>query len=161
DTVFANQAGSYTIDQNGKNAFTLNVEAGDTVGDIINKINASGLYTAHLNSNGKVVITAVAGTQTTNNNNGLVSDKYSVQSFHMSEAEAIAAGYTVIKTAQDLQNINNDMSGKYILMGDIDLSGISDWAPIGHTDTEDWYPQASFTGELNGNGYVIKNLTIN
>lgn len=161
DTVFANQAGSYTIDQNGKNAFTLNVEAGDTVGDIINKINASGLYTAHLNSDGKFVITAVGGTQTTNSNNGLVSGTNSVQSSHMSEAEAIAAGYTVIKTAQDLQNINNDMSGKYILMGDIDLSGISNWTPLGITELNNYQRPTAFTGELNGNGFVIKNMTVN
>ena len=161
DTVFANQAGSYTIDQNGKNAFTLNVEAGDTVGDIINKINASGLYTAHLNSDGKFVITAVGGTQTTNSNNGLVSGTNSVQSSHMSEAEAIAAGYTVIKTAQDLQNINNDMSGKYILMGDIDLSGISNWTPLGITELNNDQRPTAFTGELNGNGFVIKNMTVN
>ena len=70
----------------------------------------------------------------------------------LSEAEAIAQGYTIIKTAQDLQNINNNLSGKYILMGDIDLSGIN-WTPLGSlTD--------AFTGELNGNGFSIKNLTI-
>ena len=70
----------------------------------------------------------------------------------LSEAEATAQGYTLIKTAQDLQNINNNLSGKYILMGDIDLSGIN-WTPLGSlTD--------AFTGELNGNGFSIKNLTI-
>ena len=141
DTVFANQAGSYTIDQNGKNAFTLNVEAGDTVGDIINKINASGLYTAHLNSDGKFVITAVGAATGTN----------SIQ--HLSESEAIAQGYTIIKTAQDLQNINNNLDGKYMLMGDIDLSSIANWTAIGTNS-------AAFTGEFNGNGYTISNLKI-
>ena len=43
---------------------------------------------------------------------------------HLTEAEAIAQGYTVIKTAQDLQNISNNLSGKYMLMGDIDLSSL-------------------------------------
>ena len=70
----------------------------------------------------------------------------------MTEEEAIAKGYTVIKTAQDLQNIANNMSGKYVLMGDIDLSGIN-WTPLGAYDNP-------FEGELYGNGYTIKNLNI-
>ena len=41
----------------------------------------------------------------------------------LSETEAIAQGYTIIKTADELQNIWNDLNGKYILMNDIDLSG--------------------------------------
>ena len=36
--------------------------------------------------------------------------------------KAKAQGYTIIKTAQDLQNMKNNLSGKYILMNDIDLS---------------------------------------
>ena len=72
----------------------------------------------------------------------------------LSEDEAIAQGYTVIKTAQDLDNIRNDLDGKYILMNDIDLSSYSNWDPIGDDS-------AGFTGVLDGNGYTISNLTIN
>ena len=77
----------------------------------------------------------------------------------LSESEAIAQGYTVIKTAEQLQNIENNLDGKYILMNDIDLSSISNWTPIGKTSgsSSDY---ESFTGTLDGNGYVIKNLTI-
>ncbi len=74
----------------------------------------------------------------------------------LSEQEAIAQGYTVIKTAQDLDNIRNDLDGKYILMNDIDLSSYSNWDPIGDIDSG-----VGFTGTLDGNGYVVKNLTIN
>ena len=66
----------------------------------------------------------------------------------LSETEAIAQGYTVIKTAADLDNIRNNLSGKYMLMNDIDLSGIN------------WDPIDRFKGTLDGNGFVIKNLTI-
>ena len=67
----------------------------------------------------------------------------------LTEEEAIAQGYTIIKTADDLNAIRNNTSvGKYILMNDIDLSGYN-WEPI------------NFNGTFNGNGYVIKNLTIN
>ena len=71
----------------------------------------------------------------------------------LTEEEAIAQGYTVIKTADELQAMENDLNGKYILMNDIDLVGY-DWEPVGASESN------SFAGELNGNGYVIKNLTI-
>ena len=71
----------------------------------------------------------------------------------MSEEEAISTGYTVIKTVDDLLNIKNDLNGKYILMGNIDLDGIN-WTPIGDS-------KSPFKGEFNGNGFDISNLTIN
>ena len=71
----------------------------------------------------------------------------------LSEEEALAQGYTLIKTAEDLDNIRNDLSGKYILMNDIDLSSYSSWKPIGDEVN-------NFTGEFNGNGHVIENLKI-
>ena len=75
----------------------------------------------------------------------------------LTEEEAIAQGYTIIKTADELQAMRNNLSGKYILMDNIDLSGY-DWEPVGRTGpTSGTY---YFTGELNGNGYVIENLTI-
>ena len=67
----------------------------------------------------------------------------------LTEEEAIAQGYTVVKTADDLQAIQGN-PGKYILMNDIDLAGY-DWEPIINNKRTD----------LNGNGYVIKNLTVN
>lgn len=71
----------------------------------------------------------------------------------MSEAEALAQGYTIIKTAEELQAMENDLSGKYILMDNIDLAGY-DWTAVGATSN-------SFTGEFNGNGHIIENLKIN
>src|SRR5574344_965133 len=71
----------------------------------------------------------------------------------ISETDALAQGYTVIKTADDLQNMQNNLSGKYILMSDIDLSGYN-WASVGSISN-------AFKGSLDGNGYSIKNLTIN
>ncbi len=59
-----------------------------------------------------------------------------------------------IYTAEDLRNIENNMSGNYILMNDIDLAGIN-WEPIGGK-----YGEKMFSGSLDGNGHEIKNLTI-
>ncbi len=72
----------------------------------------------------------------------------------LTEDEAIAQGYTIIKTADELQAMKDNLSGKYILMNDIDLEGYN-WTPVGSDYSN------SFSGELNGNGFVIKNLTIN
>ena len=71
----------------------------------------------------------------------------------LTEQEAIAQGYTVIKTADELQAMENNVNGKYILMNDIDLAGYS-WTAVGTSSDV-------FSGEFNGNGYVIKNLTVN
>ena len=48
-------------------------------------------------------------------------------------------------------SIENNLSGNYKLMSDIDLSGINDWTPFGQLSTK-------FTGILDGNGYSIKGL---
>lgn len=71
----------------------------------------------------------------------------------LTEEEAIEQGYTIIKTAEDLAGIINNLSGKYIIMNDIDLSGV-DWTPIGSEENP-------FEGILNGNGHKISNMTIN
>jgi len=71
----------------------------------------------------------------------------------ISEEEAIAQGYTVIKTAEELQAMKDNLSGKYILMNDIDLSTIPEWECIGN-------PLEVFVGEFNGNGHKISNMTI-
>ncbi len=60
-------------------------------------------------------------------------------------------GYTPIYTAEDLNNIRNDLDGKYILMNDIDMSVYENWEPIGTYNDP-------FSGEFNGNGHKISNI---
>ena len=60
--------------------------------------------------------------------------------------------YTIINTAEDLNNIRNNLSGKYVLGCNIDLNNV-EWEPIG-TSVE------PFSGILNGNGNTISNLKI-
>ena len=71
-----------------------------------------------------------------------------------SAQDDIPEGYTPVYTAEDLDNIRNNLSGKYILMNDIDLSAYENWEPIGTAD-------APFTGKFDGNNYVINNISIN
>ena len=104
---------------------------------------------------------SLAGINTLNSTPDAKSSSGFIQQINrLSEQEAIAQGYTVIKTAQDLDNIRNDLDGKYILMNDIDLSSYSNWDPIGEIDMDTGTGQG-FTGVLDGNGYTISNLTIN
>ncbi|MFC5471849.1 S-layer homology domain-containing protein [Cohnella suwonensis] len=64
----------------------------------------------------------------------------------------------MITTAQELSDIRNNKSAHYKLGADIDLSGY----PVG--DTAGWMPIGTsgdtFTGTLDGGGYIIRNLRI-
>ena len=75
---------------------------------------------------------------------------FSQSIYRLTESDAISQGYTVIKTVADFETIKNNLSGKYILMNDLDFSSVQNWTGINN-----------FTGELNGNGYIIKNLNSN
>ncbi len=78
--------------------------------------------------------------------------------------DEVPAGYTAIRTIDDLYAIRNNLSGKYILMNDIDLSQAT--APGGAYDTGNgWTPiqgnkEESFEGVFDGNGYHIKGMHI-
>lgn len=66
----------------------------------------------------------------------------------------------VITTADELQRINENPSGSYILGNDIDCSEISNFEPIGFTTTATSSTiNQEFLGVFDGNGYTIKNLT--
>ena len=84
---------------------------------------------------------------------GSISTTNSISSV---STNTIPPNYTAIYTAEDLNNVRNNLSGKYILMNDIDLSSVNNWEPIGTSGTD-----TQFSGVFDGNGYVIKNLTIN
>jgi subtilisin family serine protease len=62
-------------------------------------------------------------------------------------------GATPIYTAQDLDDVRNDLTGSYVLMNNIDLSGWGEWDPIG-----DYFDP--FTGTFDGQGHTINDLTI-
>ena len=73
-----------------------------------------------------------------------------------------------IRTPRDLYNIRNDLSGKYKLMNDIDLTEVTSlgglydfqgwgWKPIG---CNNFYDATPFTGVFDGQGYTIRGLRI-
>ena len=61
--------------------------------------------------------------------------------------------YICISTADELQDINDNLSEGYMLINDIDLSGVS-FTPIGDYDN-------TFDGTFDGGGFTISNFTIN
>lgn len=66
-------------------------------------------------------------------------------------AQTVPEGWTGIFDRADLERINTDPSGKYVLMNDIDLSS-SQWYPLCNKDLP-------FTGTFDGNGYTIYGMT--
>ena len=69
----------------------------------------------------------------------------------------IPDGYTAIYTAEQLNNIRNDLSGKYFLMNDIDISSLGNWVPIGGYED---FP-SPFRGVLDGNNHRITGIAMN
>ncbi len=64
-----------------------------------------------------------------------------------------ANGLVVINTVEDLQNINGNLSGHYVLGRDIDASTTLTFKSIGTIENP-------FTGMLDGNGHTISNLSL-
>lgn len=62
-------------------------------------------------------------------------------------AEVTDDGYTTISTVEELKSITADGEGKFRLIADLDMTGV-DWLPL------------PFSGELDGNGYTIYNLSV-
>ncbi|HZG59902.1 MAG TPA: GLUG motif-containing protein [Anoxybacillus sp.] len=60
----------------------------------------------------------------------------------------------IIQTPQDLHSVRNNLTAYYELGNDIDMGSWGNFTPIGTSSTK-------FTGNFNGKGYKIKNLTIN
>lgn len=68
--------------------------------------------------------------------------------------ELVAQGYIKVSTIEDLNNVRNNLSGKYIQINDIDMaSTVGTFASIGTQAN-------SFSGVYNGGNYTISNLTM-
>ena len=68
--------------------------------------------------------------------------------------ESVPEGWIGIYTVSDLDEIRQNLDGKYILMNDLTFTEADgSFTPIGTQQTP-------FTGQFDGNGYVIRNLSI-
>lgn len=70
-----------------------------------------------------------------------------------------------ITTAEQFNNIREDLHGWYVLDADIDLSAYKDWQPIGEYESDcemadgEWWKKA-FKGKLDGQGHKICHLNL-
>nr|WP_154960251.1 S-layer homology domain-containing protein [Paenibacillus xylanexedens] len=89
---------------------------------------------------------------------GVVTVTFPATKFIFSGGSGTVADPYLIGTASELNKVRDFLDSSFKLTADIDLSGYAEgagWAPIG----SDWYN--AFQGNLDGDGYTIKNLTIN
>ena len=81
------------------------------------------------------------------------STGHSLTKWNFTSDITLTVDWTVkIYTVEDLLKMGTYLNGDFILMNDIDLSGVN-WNPIGINS-------APFSGHLDGNGHKISNLTI-
>ncbi len=159
-----------TIDENGHGTSFMNGtqtadfeayavdsgEKGDGIGLYVAYSNTeyeaeSAPYTMSVNEAGQTVLTLTADDGT------------------ISWVKQEASPVIEISSAEELATIRNDLTGNYVLVADIDLSGYENWEPIGAfqplsdapEDAEVPHPDYAFTGTFNGNGHTISNLTVN
>ena len=62
--------------------------------------------------------------------------------------------FKYIKTVEDFREIEDDLSGNYVLANDIDF-GCNNYRPIAYKSG------TSFTGKFSGNGHTISNIRVN
>lgn len=102
-------------------------------------VSETGLVTAQKAGTAKITATAVGSGET-------------------AECTVTVQGYYKITTAEEFWNINNDLSGYYVLANDIDFENQP------HIGIGSSFNQAAadiaqkFTGTFDGNGYALKNL---
>ena len=74
------------------------------------------------------------------------------------------AVYTIIRNVQQLQAMEDNLNGKYVLGNDISASETTNWKTGTGTRQRGFVPvgtwQDPFTGTLDGLGHAVKNLTI-
>ena len=92
------------------------------------------------------------------NTNIPASDTYP----HLTE---VPEGYIGIYTKEDLEKINDNMAGNYILMNDIEIPGggvdlNNSNVIISNFNTIGVFTSTAFSGILDGNGYMVSNLYI-
>ena len=116
------------------------------------------------NTNKPVMLSAISnnGIATYANNDDVI-DMSSISETVTADEWAKTAGKVIkLNTADDLKKLANitkegkETSGRTFALGaDIDMKGVSDFAPIGNSYSN------SFKGEFDGQGFTISNLTIN
>lgn len=114
-----------------------------------------------ININADVDVTGTGGLALYSNNGYFLNQASKVNLLGSNAAFAVNGdAYSVISTADQLQAMNGDLSGKYVLATDIDAINSQDWdngrgfAPVGDA-------ASAFSGVLEGLGHQVDKLSIN
>ena len=134
--------------------------AGPVAEDLGIEIDTSQVKTVGVANTSTVTVTYTT-TRTAATTDSLMSLKYTINGTITSTG--VTGTVIGISSAQELEwladivNRGNDMSGKtFVLLNDIDMSGITDWTPIG----DGTYTYKDFAGTFDGLGHTIRNLTM-
>lgn len=114
-----------------------------------------------ININADVDVTGTGGLALYSNNGYFLNQASKVNLLGSNAAFAVNGdAYTVISTADQLQAMNGDLSGKYVLATEIDAINSQDWdngrgfTPVGDA-------ASAFSGVLEGLGHQVSNVSIN
>ena len=134
---------NYTITVTGENLLAFKDAEWFT-----NSVNLKGILNADITGASPWNFDGVVGTSIELNNSMFAQGINA-----MTEAEALEAGYTVVKTAKELQAALEAVEYTYdlniMLFADIDMSEFDNWTGCSF----------GYYGTFDGNGYTISNLT--
>ncbi|TYZ20327.1 YDG domain-containing protein [Selenomonas ruminis] len=139
--------------------------AASAAADVVNmgKVQADSVYIEgnnirFMNTDDIKTQAGVVNTNVTLNANGNIrldhkQDSTTHENYTINSGNRTNQDYILISSADDLKNINEDLSGRYALANNIDLEGQA-FTPIGGNDNAD------FTGKFDGNFFVIDGLFV-
>lgn len=147
------------INNNTESAVLSAATTGTAVSDVVNlgtiqaaNVQVDGKNIRFLNSANVQTSDGTVNTNVTLNASGYA---------HVGNTDGNVAGYTgtveyykLVSDATALQNINDNLSGNYMLANTIDASGIDNFTPIGSSST------MPFKGKFDGMFYEVKNLNV-
>jgi len=166
--IFVNDTVSWTSSHTLTLNAYRNIEINNTItggGNLVLRAdsNGTGAGTVTFAGYGAVTLTGGAASVYYNPSGGYASPTDYSGNFALGGGATLTA-YMLVNNINDLQAINNNLSGTYALGKDIDASATATWnsgrgfIPIGRTDTGDTIYAMPLT--FDGNGHTISNLFI-
>lgn len=126
-------------------------ETQEKVGSAIEQTESSGASLLDTEDGSLESVSSVNEMKAHSNEENFYPDSFLVREERLSE---VPEGWVGIYSADDLAKIKD--SGNYMLMDNIDLASWGNWEPLCYAS----YDGGGFRGVVDGNGYVIKGLSI-
>lgn len=139
---------------NGPVAITLEQAASGELAYLLNKEAGETVYYQTIGEDQWPVLDSTHGTVYKHGDiyNNEILNKNADGAYEIGTPEELVAFATVVN--------NGETSASAVLTANIDLSGVDNFTPIGLYSDESGKPNNQFVGTFDGQGYVIKNLTV-